>query len=211
MKDLSKIWQSLPTNTCSSAFSTTHSALTTLLLDDSFDKAILQPYNHAIVKEYDETARASDIVTMKTLRRYHLTRPKNSYSPESQIPSEQHDNWRRWYPPVNNLPRYDETLLAIVGILDCIKVEANVAKWIKNGGLSCIHESQGGADPVARKVLSSEPHEEALRRLRKPWFEQKAIMEHWVTRGIAVLGDLDIALIPGLLPAPVVSSEICLS
>lgn len=44
--------------------SVTHSAMTTLLLDDSPAKARLQPYNHVCIPEYDSSLRGTD------LRRY---------------------------------------------------------------------------------------------------------------------------------------------
>ncbi|KAG6850375.1 hypothetical protein H0H93_014329, partial [Arthromyces matolae] len=51
-KDLSKAWSKLPLS---------HSARTTLLLDDSPLKAILQPYNHLCIREYTGALRQNDL------------------------------------------------------------------------------------------------------------------------------------------------------
>jgi hypothetical protein len=77
-KDLAKPWTLLPLSTRpaeivvrSEADSTaeqtgltasvTHSAMTTLLLDDSPAKARLQPYNHVCIPEYNSTLRGADL------------------------------------------------------------------------------------------------------------------------------------------------------
>lgn len=44
-------------------------------------------------------------------------------------------------------PKYDETLLAIVGILSEVKHQSNVASWVKGNGLWGPHLPQNPADP----------------------------------------------------------------
>ena len=39
--------------------------------------------------------------------------------------------------------QYDQTLLAVIGILDYLKLEGNVAGWMKNGGLISVPQSDG--------------------------------------------------------------------
>lgn len=77
-KDLTKPWTLLPLGTSPAdltvqseadsaaektglAPSVAHSAMTTLLLDDSPAKARLQPYNHVCIPEYDASLRATDL------------------------------------------------------------------------------------------------------------------------------------------------------
>ncbi|KAK0213182.1 HAD-like domain-containing protein [Desarmillaria ectypa] len=83
----------------------------TILLDDSPYKARLQPYNHICVEEYVYSARG---VAEKG---NELVAKMGSLSL-----GEDSDD--------------DESLLAVIGILDCIKGEDDVAEWVKGGGLS---------------------------------------------------------------------------
>ncbi|EIM80686.1 uncharacterized protein STEHIDRAFT_150391 [Stereum hirsutum FP-91666 SS1] len=67
VKDLTKPWTelaSLPSSSSNPASPVVHSAMTTLLLDDSFKKAILQPYNHVIIKEYTREMRNADVASL---------------------------------------------------------------------------------------------------------------------------------------------------
>ncbi|KAF5389700.1 hypothetical protein D9757_006053 [Collybiopsis confluens] len=52
IKDLNKIWKTFPV----------HNAKTTLLVDDSTQKARLQPWNHVYVKEYGQLERRDDLI-----------------------------------------------------------------------------------------------------------------------------------------------------
>lgn len=61
-KDLAKPWSALHLDSTTSADSAQkHSALTTILVDDSPLKAKLQPYNHLCVREYAATTRGTDV------------------------------------------------------------------------------------------------------------------------------------------------------
>lgn len=82
----------------------------TILLDDSPSKARLQPYNHICVEEYTCSARGA------VEKGDDLVVKMSSLSLGADVD--------------------DETLLAVIGILDCIKSEDDVAKWVKGGGLS---------------------------------------------------------------------------
>lgn len=57
--------------------------------------------------------------------------PSNSSSPnhDTQTAPDETD------PNIHEQEKYDPTLLAIIGILDAIKHESNVASWIREGGL----------------------------------------------------------------------------
>lgn len=121
-KDLSKPWSSpsLPPH---------HSAHSTLLLDDSPSKALLQPYNHLRV------------------------------------------------PPYSGSNHDDRTLLAIIGVLDHVRHESNVAAWMRAGGLSrCAGEVREGDEGG------------------EVWFEHGPTFAYWVGRGEEALGVLGIAI-----------------
>jgi hypothetical protein len=122
-----------------------HSALATILLDDSPLKANLQPWNHVCIPEYSKQMRANDLRVLegeksrgvsdsnkegkkKKKKKGKGKGDHGSQAPESSSPISSQ--------PQNNGPKkYDETLLAVVGVLDAIKGESNVSGWIRAGGL----------------------------------------------------------------------------
>lgn len=119
-----------------------HSAHTTLLLDDSPLKARLQPWNHVCLQEYDAEAREKDARAFKALLREQdgdtgKIHPKDVIqSPSlSGIPP-RHDS---------TTPRLDATLLAVIGVLEGVKYESNVAGWIRAGGLWGETDEEKGA------------------------------------------------------------------
>ncbi|KAH7910425.1 hypothetical protein BJ138DRAFT_1152948 [Hygrophoropsis aurantiaca] len=105
----------------SSTSSVAHSALTTLLLDDSPLKARLQPYNHICIPEYSSVMRAKDVHTLELEKLSQVMNPnqQNKHSSTANTPEE----------------AYDATLLAVIGVLDDIKSQNNVAGWIRSGKL----------------------------------------------------------------------------
>lgn len=129
----------------SSVNATLHSARSTLLLDDSPLKAVLQPYNHVCLPEYDGNKRAKDLAI--------FTREKDMEGPqyESDNPDENRKRKRRakkekrrqerlakgksTEPISEEEDEYDSTLLAVIGVLEEVKMQHNVAAWIRAGGL----------------------------------------------------------------------------
>lgn len=163
-KDLAKPWSQLADGL--------HSALTTILLDDSPLKARLQPYNHVCIPEYNGKARGKDLQSKSSVieKLEHVDSPlsipdKQSgqgsdisvSSPDTEVcditakPAKTDREIRRKEKKERKKlekaatkaarqatpPRglFDETLLAVIGILDEIKQQKNVAAWIKHGGL----------------------------------------------------------------------------
>ncbi|KIY51557.1 hypothetical protein FISHEDRAFT_36900 [Fistulina hepatica ATCC 64428] len=154
-----------------------HSASTTLLLDDSPLKARLQPWNHACIREYVEMQRQRDLEIMQ------------AFSEEGE--SEFED-------AVLSL-KYDETLLAVIGVLDALKHESNVASWLRKGGL--FHPGgrmRGLTGPVDSHSRTSSPVSPDCVEPGKLWFDDEPILNAWVLRGKAALRELDIPLTPGL-------------
>ncbi|KDQ58202.1 hypothetical protein JAAARDRAFT_155890 [Jaapia argillacea MUCL 33604] len=212
-KDLTKPWAHLsslsspPTEPTSDADSSTpsaptppsqiaptsspqiHSALTTLLLDDSPLKAQIQPYNHVCIKEYSQELRRGDVelVELERDRERELELAKEveaekakelvdelekakgvnveqaviTGDPSSPTPQEVDATFpltkKRKRPKNKKKPtqstsgqKYDETLLAVIGVLDEIKYQSNVAGWIRNGGL---FQGVGGEGVVEGKEV----------------------------------------------------------
>jgi hypothetical protein len=128
VKDLTKPWAQLPlaadtsSQTETAAERQAHSAASTLLLDDSPAKARLQPHNHVCLREYDARLRAADLARLTWERTSSDERPLSKTEKKGQERA----------PPATP---YDATLLAIIGVLDALKGQSNVAGWIRAGGL----------------------------------------------------------------------------
>lgn len=133
-----------------------HSSATTILLDDSERKARLQPYNHLCISEYNQNMHKDTVALLEAVR-------VGVGSP---------------YP-------LDRTLLAVVGILETLRKESDIASWIHRGKLlgtasSCPVDAEASAatKPEVAKFIS--------------WWERPDIMEFWIQAGCAVLQKLDI-------------------
>ncbi|KAG6336426.1 hypothetical protein ID866_2669 [Astraeus odoratus] len=135
---------------------TAHSALTTLLLDDSPHKAALQPYNHVCIPEYDSARRQRDLASLaaqsepvpsktheKKKKRKRKQHQEAVASPTPDPDGISDSNISEDGPagtsppgvPDIDVEPFDVTLLGVVGILDEIKRQSNVAGWIRAGGL----------------------------------------------------------------------------
>ena len=102
VKDLRRPWKFLPKPY-------DHSGGTTLLLDDSVDKAQFQPYNHICLTGYTAARRQLDVQTRRRLLRNFSGDPTD--------------------------PSYDSMLLAIVGVIEAARKQPDVAHWLATGGL----------------------------------------------------------------------------
>ncbi|EAU81625.2 phosphoprotein phosphatase [Coprinopsis cinerea okayama7 len=145
-KDLEKPWAALG-----------HSARTTFLLDDSPLKAHLQPWNHLCIREYVAEMRQTD-VKVRDAEILREQKEQSQTTPPVEEEGEEEDSRKRKrkakkerkkaerlasakaeaLDPMDAGGRpleYDQTLLAIIGVLDTIKNEDNVAGWMRNGGL----------------------------------------------------------------------------
>lgn len=97
---------------------------------------------------------------------------------------------------VESIGEYDETLLAIIGILDTIKMEDNVAGWIRAGGLWGPHNNGGVISHLFSSSESTGQEEEDVRRM---WFEHKPTFNYWVSRGRETVERLGIPLVHGIV------------
>ena len=171
-----------------------HSALTTVLMDDSPLKAVLQPWNHLCVSEYGSKRRKLDVeIAERNLERTWLAERERARkissleaaaAPEEEMTGDEatenaymvlksnekadeknkeaERKRKRQEKKLLKKERlllakaqelevqgeeeirrveeksYDELLLAVIGILDGLKHEGNVAGWMRSGGLTHI-------------------------------------------------------------------------
>lgn len=120
VKNLEKLWEGLG---ALSDGEPTFSERDTILLDDSALKAHMQPYNHLIVPEYEGKMRRADLAALDQIRKDPGPRPGEPGRAGSSVEE------------VADEPRVDQTLLAVVGILDEAAMQDNVCGWIRAGGL----------------------------------------------------------------------------
>ncbi|KAJ7798189.1 hypothetical protein B0H14DRAFT_2194441, partial [Mycena olivaceomarginata] len=166
-----------------------HSHRTTLLLDDSARKAHLHPHNHVCVREYLAETRSPGATT---LRKASKSKPKKAHAAELASVDVSIDTPPAWF---LSSPKYDETLLTVVGILEAVKSETDVAEWIRGGGLL----AAGVADTVVEQATDSglgalANQMAALNLAQEVWFNSKATVNHWVGCGVLALEALQIPL-----------------
>ena len=241
-----------------------HSALTTLLLDDSPAKAARQPYNHVCLPEYSAETRARDLELLHSARRREAelqdaeVRAESSSDAtppaeaEPDAPTEQLEDAhgegsnkrkrknkkemkqaakRAQHAAVDEANAgkpYDETLLAVVGVLDAVREQRNVAAWIRAGGLwgphlsplshetapppsteGAVEDSAGAVvnSPASGNDAASSPDAaqanvvEGTTEEKTPqalWFEHAPTLEFWVARGRQALVNLGIPVEHGI-------------
>ncbi|KAF7324667.1 Phosphoprotein phosphatase [Mycena kentingensis (nom. inval.)] len=176
-KDLATPWAAFPA----------HNAQTTLLLDDSERKAHLHPFNHVCVPEYTADTRRRDLALLNAssgpAQLLARVRKVNAKAPATEVPK-----------------TYDETLLAVVGILDTLKATTSVAEWIENGGLLGPVAEAPTPDALAEQLsdLALDTPEAQTRR----WFEREDTVRHWADAGRRALADLEIDVVVGVAANP---------
>ena len=132
-----------------------HSALTTILMDDSPLKAVLQPWNHLCVSEYEQERRKLDVELVErelerlwVAERDHANEEgkrkkkekKKLLKKEKLLLAREQQQLEEGVEEVEGEEgegeeSYDEFMLAVIGILDVLKHEGNVAGWMRSGGL----------------------------------------------------------------------------
>lgn len=239
-KDLEKPWAALG-----------HSARTTFLLDDSPLKAHLQPWNHLCIREYVSELRQVDVKVRDAealrQRREQLetNAPEEEAEGEEALPRDRRKEKKRKQreerlaslspaelQPVDSEGRpleYDQTLLAIIGVLDAIKHEDNVAGWMRSGGL--YNSSRRPSTPTHKKRRKSNESDRSTDAEEPPvspppssplvrsisggehsleestaipldlyvWFGDRETFQFWVDRGKRALEELDIQVQHGVI------------
>ncbi|KAG8215876.1 hypothetical protein J3R82DRAFT_7841 [Butyriboletus roseoflavus] len=239
MKDLTKPWDLLASALSPEKFKghsavpsqsqAIHSAFTTLLLDDSPHKAALQPYNHVCIPEYDRMRRQHDLrslLSTKEPKGSEKAQRKNQveigiHSTDEMVPVL---SPRGALSEIAKKEPYDATLLAVIGILDAVKLQNNVAGWIRKGGLWAAQERREGLgtlDVKHHSVVKAEDGKTASNTVvptgndtsstsdpimtpeqahaqRKMWFDDSSVVTYWVARGRRTLMELGIQVVHGV-------------
>ncbi|KAJ8508951.1 hypothetical protein ONZ45_g8823 [Pleurotus djamor] len=202
----------------------TCSAYSTLLLDDSPAKAVLQPLNHLCIPEYTSTQFASDTEHARLLRgvsqdkrlqrlRNQIEEQRQNPAPDAQTPEDEAKARKLAKGKAKKLAKleerskahnmnldvpapgaqFDETLLAVVGVLDTVRWQSNVSSWIKDGGLlgrpSDDQVALGDRSPPAAEQPPSE---------HNLWFDDPEVFRLWVQKGRETLTGLHIHLGAGV-------------
>jgi len=190
---------------------TIHSALTTLLLDDSPHKATLQPYNHVCIPEYGSTRRQHDLQSLLATRGSKDGKQSKKAKQKNQVETHLVGQLVLESSSQESAEKepYDVMLLAIIGVLEAVKLQSNVAGWIRNGGLwdvkhpgaadvgdapdtvvSTGNDESSTSDPI---VTSEQAHLQA-----KMWFDDSLVLAYWVAQGRRALMDLGIQVVHGV-------------
>lgn len=150
-----------------------------------------------------------------------------SSSPESSIsPAPASDSQLTAVECDESTGKYDETLLAVIGVLDTIKAEDNVAGWIRAGGLWGPHPPPALSPPDEVSSPSSEPSpmapaatstgndvtQDPAQMSKKDgegnevpegqtpmWFDHEPTFRHWVSQGREAVERLGIPLVHGIV------------
>ena len=188
---------------------TGHSAATTILLDDSHAKAALQPNNHLCVLEYTRAQRNSDLAVLQheqaeqrsalrqedsaaaavdadadaliasspdgTAEKVRKRKRKKKQAQESTVPATT---------TADGAPAaFDETLLAVIGILHAARLESSVAGWLRAGALFLPLSERGGGDSGGDA---------------KAWCDDPALVSAWAGRGREAMHELHLKVEHGI-------------
>lgn len=165
----------------------------------------LQPYNHICLLEYDLDLLYYDLKSLEALVRKRAEEERSSEKQYSQNENRKgHEGWdayedefqareqyddRQTQPHLEELhcDRFDETLLAVIGVISSLRPQSNVAGWIKSGGLWAGKEpptvslgdflklKDGRRSPTDGEVdeMISEAEEEGLLDVGGDWKKRK--------------------------------------
>jgi NLI interacting factor-like phosphatase len=168
IKDLTSVWKEFPQ----------HSSKTTVLLDDSVDKAQRQPDNHICLVEYTSKVRAQDLNRHRDI----VLSVPSSANPKAQTFD----------------PAFDSLLLAIVGVLEVIREKGDVSAWVHEGGLRTRQHLISEDDlPTLLSRVNLED-QESTPNSTGLWFEDPEVLEYWINRGRATLEALQIPVHAGI-------------
>lgn len=131
IKDLDRIWQHLNTISPSPPQPRPYDALNTLLLDDSYTKTSCQPFNHLPVPDFGQSIATDSAKAYRAALALAL-----EGGDEAGLEPELRADLGRFV--------IDQSLLGIIGILERARGEANVAAWIRAGGLVPDLDDQAG-------------------------------------------------------------------
>lgn len=175
IKDLSKMWKAFPS----------HSAKTTLLVDDSTDKARLQPWNHIHVKEYGHAERRSDLdhIDPKSRTKVKASKKTSDVSTLLADMTLSSSPTKTTLDAPSSTPSFDSMLLAVIGILDTLKQQDNVSGWLRSGGIVLCGVEEGPIGDGGKEL----------------WFNTVHIVDWWTNKGREALARLGIEPVAGIV------------
>ncbi|KIY62024.1 hypothetical protein CYLTODRAFT_494919 [Cylindrobasidium torrendii FP15055 ss-10] len=134
-----------------------HSAKTTILLDDSPLKAQQQPWNQLTIPEYTAQMRRLDEDAEEARRNLEDAKASMLTFSESDA-AEAQDALKEAEEESAALDAgLDSTLLAVIGVLDAIKMESSVVAWMYNGGLS-LQETSSSSSRSSNETTMANAH-----------------------------------------------------
>lgn len=182
-------------------------------MDDSVLKAHLQPWNHLCVPEYITETHTRDL---EVWSRHHEVNTSRKQNKKAAL----QDNAKT---PRNGQAEtdYDQTLIAVIGILNELKNELDVSDWIRSGRLwanatqpprpnddasedtsrppAGLDSGNDLTSPMPSPMSSGTPNANDIGHPgHKLWFDEEENMTAWVERGRRALDALEIEMIPGI-------------
>jgi hypothetical protein len=214
IKDLEKPWAALdtpdqgrasPSSIASSrsaspkptSSSPYHSAATTILLDDSPAKAVLQPYNHLCVPEYSRALRNADLAALAPRSPKHAPLPAALETTAQQDEEAHHEGKGRKRKRDKQQEEeeeetrkedgegLDETLLAVIGVLHAARLQSSVAGWLRAGALIQPRRSQSRRPQLERG---------------EEWFDHPELVRQWAQSGREAMRELGLVIEHGVKP-----------
>ncbi|KAG8833150.1 hypothetical protein FRC17_011270 [Serendipita sp. 399] len=206
-KNLERVWWSSENR---------YSAASTVLLDDSILKARLQPWNLLQITEYQIPIQ-ENVSKLPPWRVMMEQKSSNSYSPSFPLQSlppdsmeaptkddkddsgseESSEEEQDESPTEGN---YDQTLLAVIGVLEELRGQNNISAWIRKGGLLAGHSRSptGDGDIGLDKGVPLQGHD--MRTGDTPsWCTDPEILSHWIMKGRKALRSRGILVQVGMI------------
>lgn len=184
-----------------------HSAATTILLDDSHAKAALQPHNHLCIQEYSRVQRNADLAALKLAQQRHSAscQEEDAAAVASDGTTERvHKRKKRkkaeaqaqqqstTIPAVDGAPTaaFDETLLAVIGILHAARLQSSIAGWLRASPLFLpLSERGSGGDGGDGDGDGA-----------KAWCDDPVLVRAWASRGREAMHELHLKVEHGIEP-----------
>ncbi|KAG6836387.1 hypothetical protein H0H93_008532 [Arthromyces matolae] len=113
----------------------------------------------------------------------HVRQPWNHFNvPRYTRQLRDRDLYIDKYYQSENVERLDDALICAIGIIDTLKLQKNVAYWIKEGGL----------------LLNHKPSMDTAMLHRKYWWGIPEIRKYWKEVGLEVIKEMRLPISPGV-------------
>jgi hypothetical protein len=176
------------------------------LLDDSHAKAALQPHNHLCIPEYTRAQRNADLAALKLAQQQqHSTSRQEDSAADADADASthapddtMHKRKKRKRAQAQQeativsdggapAAAFDETLLAVIGILHAARLESSVAGWLRADALFLLLDKRGGGDGDGDGAA-------------KAWCDDPVLVRAWASRGREAMHELHLEVEHGVEP-----------